>query len=217
MSFWIDELKFDENGLIPAIVQDVDSKQVLMMAYMNQEALEKTISTGMTCFYSRSRQELWQKGETSGNTQSVVEIRHDCDSDTLLVFVKAAGPACHTGHETCFYRNIEGEELSEPKFDPDAVYGLEGPAILYELIKILQDRREHRPQGSYSAYLFNEGIDKILKKVGEETAEVIIAAKNTDPGELVYEASDLVYHLLVLLVEKGIDLGQVFSELRRRR
>ncbi len=213
----MNEIRFDEDGLIPVVVQEIDSKEVLMVAYMNQEALEKTVSSRVTWFFSRSRQQLWQKGETSGNIQQVMDIRYDCDGDAVLVLVKAMGPACHTGHNSCFYRNIEGQELDSPLFNPEEVYGSTGPGIMYELMKVIRSRYQKRPEGSYTTYLFNEGIDKILKKVGEETAEVIIAAKNPGNDELIYEASDLMYHLMVLLVEKNISLGQVFQELKSRR
>ena len=212
------ELKFDDRGLIPAIVQDAKSRQVLMMAYMNQEALNQTVATGRTWFYSRSRQSLWMKGETSGNIQTVQEIRYDCDQDTLLVLVEQTGGACHTGHYSCFYRTLDGEEQEPALFDADMVYqGKEGPAILLELMDVISQRQKERPEGSYTTYLFDKGTDKILKKVGEESAEVIIAAKNPDKSELIYEASDLIYHLLVLLVEKGIDITEIFTELRSRR
>ncbi|NLV16374.1 MAG: bifunctional phosphoribosyl-AMP cyclohydrolase/phosphoribosyl-ATP diphosphatase HisIE [Syntrophomonadaceae bacterium] len=212
-----DQLKYDNNGLIPAIVQDKNSKEVLMMAYMNREALERTITTGETWFFSRSRNQLWHKGEESGNIQSIVEIRYDCDHDALLLLVEASGPSCHTGHQSCFYRNLEGDELSTRLFDPQEVYGEGSPAIMAELQEVIRGRYIQRPEGSYTTYLFNKGIDKILKKVGEESAEVIIAAKNPDKGELVYEISDLIYHLLVLMVEKDVSLAQVFKELRSRR
>lgn len=212
----LDQIKF-EQGLIPAIVQEASSKEVLMMAYMNREALERTVSSGYTWFYSRSRGQLWQKGETSGNVQKVIEIRYDCDRDTLLVLVEAAGPACHTGRNTCFYRNLQGEETESQLFDPEEVYGSVSPAILNELQEVIRGRYQERPEGSYTTYLFNQGIDKILKKVGEENAEVIIAAKNPDKGELVYEISDLIYHLIVLMVERDISLTDVFGELRGRR
>jgi len=216
MTAAVDELKFAE-GLIPAIIQDACTKEVLMMAYMNREALERTLASGETWFYSRSRGRLWHKGETSGYVQKVVEIRYDCDNDTLLVLVEAAGPACHTGHNTCFYRNLQGEETEPLLFEPDEVYGAGSGMILNELQEVIRSRYEERPEGSYTAYLFNQGIDKILKKVGEESAEVIIAAKNSDKGELVYEISDLIYHLMVLMTEKNISLADVFKELRGRR
>jgi len=212
------QLKFNGQGLIPAIVQDVNSGQVLMMAYMNQEALDKTVASGQTWFYSRSRQCLWKKGETSGNIQTVQEIRYDCDQDTLLVLVEQTGAACHTGHYSCFYRTLDGQEKEPALFDAAQVYqGKEGPAILLELMEVIRQRQKDRPEGSYTTYLFNEGIDKILKKVGEESAEVIIAAKNPDNSELIYEVGDMIYHLLVLLVEKGVDITEIFAELRSRR
>ncbi|MBO8158869.1 bifunctional phosphoribosyl-AMP cyclohydrolase/phosphoribosyl-ATP diphosphatase HisIE [Thermosyntropha sp.] len=215
----LENLKFDENGLIPAIVQDYKTGQVLMLAYMNKESLEKTVETKKTWFYSRSRKRLWMKGEESGHIQEVKEMRYDCDADALLVKVEQTGVACHTGHYSCFYRDIEGEEKEEALFDESKIYasGREGPAILYELYEVVKSRKEEMPEGSYTTYLFSKGIDKILKKVGEETAEVIIAAKNSDKGESVYEISDLIYHLMVLMVEKDITLSDIFAELRKRR
>lgn len=305
---FLDELKFNADGLIPAIVQDADSGQVLMVAYMNREALERTWETGETWFYSRSRQELWHKGETSGHTQKVRGISLDCDQDALLVKVEQNGAACHTGYATCFFREVDGQgklqTVGEPVFDPQKVYHLEpaktaGPALLHtaaaeavgvagdaaasmaaaasntagiakttraaagaatakaaeksadtaesadsadtagtagtagdkaigaaaaaresiipELYQVILERQETRPEGSYTAYLFDKGIDKICKKVGEEAAEVIIAAKNRSREELVYESADLIYHLLVLLAEGGIIPAEVFSELAKRR
>ena len=215
----IDNLKFDEKGLLPAIIQDYVSGQVLMMAYMNKESLARTLESGKTWFYSRSRQKLWQKGEESGHIQELKEISFDCDSDCLLIKVAQTGVACHTGHYSCFYQTLDGKEVESPVFDLAAVYNSAGggPGILYELYDIILERREKMPEGSYTAYLFNKGLDKILKKVGEENAEVIIAAKNRDKAELVYETSDLLYHLLVLLVEQGVSLAEVFSELKSRR
>lgn len=214
----IEGLKFDEKGLIPAIIQDGKSGQVLMMAYMNRESLRKTMETGRTWFYSRSRQELWMKGESSGHIQQVREIRYDCDHDTLLLLVEQTGAACHTGHYSCFYRNERGEEVEAPMLQLQQVYAAkEGPGILFELYDVIKDRQVKRPDGSYTTYLFDKGLDKILKKVGEETAEVIIAAKNREKSEVVYEASDLIYHLLVLLVEQGVELPDIFSELKSRR
>jgi len=214
----IDGLKYDQNGLIPAIIQDCNSGQVLMMAYMNREALNKTLETRRTCFWSRSRQELWVKGETSGHIQTVKEIRYDCDQDTLLVLVDQVGPACHTGHQSCFFRNEQGEEVEPAAVDMDHVYeSIAGPGILYELCEVIKERQTKRPEGSYTTYLFEKGLDKILKKVGEESAEVIIAAKNRDKGEVVYETADLLYHLMVLLVEQGVDLSDIFLELKSRR
>ncbi|MBP1761576.1 MAG: phosphoribosyl-AMP cyclohydrolase / phosphoribosyl-ATP pyrophosphatase [Firmicutes bacterium] len=213
-----DAIKFDAHGLIPAIIQDEHSGQVLMMAYMNEESLDKTIASGQTWFYSRSRQELWMKGESSGHVQKVKQILYDCDGDTLLIKVEQTGAACHTGHYSCFYRDSSGQEVENQVFDPEEVYNAAGNrGILFELYNVIRERKEKLPEGSYTTYLFTKGIDKILKKVGEENAEVIIAAKNNSKSELVYEASDLIYHLLVLLVEQGIELDDIFSELASRR
>lgn len=198
-------LKFDAQGLIPAIVQDANTAEVLMMAYMNQESFDKTLETGTTWFYSRSRQELWNKGATSGNTQQVVSIQLDCDEDTLLIQVLPAGPSCHTGETSCFYRSITGALPATKKSD-----------MLHTLYEIVQDRKAHPKEGSYTQYLFDKGLDKILKKVGEESAETIIAAKNTDSQELIYEMSDLFYHLMVLLVDQGVSLDQILEELQNR-
>jgi phosphoribosyl-ATP pyrophosphohydrolase/phosphoribosyl-AMP cyclohydrolase len=215
----IENIKFNEQGLVPAIIQDVQSGQVLMMAYMNQESLQKTMATGHTCFYSRSRQELWMKGETSGHVQKVKQILYDCDADTLLIKVEQTGAACHTGHYSCFYRDAEGNEIEPAVFNPDQVYkaDVKGPGILYELYDVIKSRQQEMPEGHYTTYLFDKGIDKILKKVGEESAEVIIASKNRVKEEVVYEVSDLFYHLLVLLVEQGVELGDIFTELKSRR
>lgn len=214
----IDKINFDKNGLVPAIIQDYKTGQVLMLAYMNAESLGKTLESGKTWFYSRSRQSLWMKGESSGHVQEVKEILYDCDEDTLLIKVEQTGVACHTGHYSCFYRNSEGEEIEKEIFDPEKIYsGKEGAGILYELYDVIKDRQAKMPEGSYTTYLFDKGIDKILKKVGEENAEVIIAAKNRVKSEVVYETSDLIYHLLVLLVEQGVDLSEIFAELRSRR
>jgi phosphoribosyl-ATP pyrophosphohydrolase/phosphoribosyl-AMP cyclohydrolase len=206
-------------GLIPAIIQDALSGQVLMLAYMNQEALAKTLETGKTWFYSRSRQELWMKGESSGHVQTVKEILFDCDQDALLIKVEQSGVACHTGHYSCFFRNFEGQEVERQQFDLKQVYesAASSPAILYELYDLIKDRQAKLPEGSYTTYLFQKGLDKILKKVGEENAEVIIAAKNRDKSEVIYETSDLLYHLMVLLVEQGVSLDEIFSELKSRR
>jgi phosphoribosyl-ATP pyrophosphohydrolase/phosphoribosyl-AMP cyclohydrolase len=196
----IDTIKFDDRGLVPAIIQDYESGLVLMMAYMNREALQNTLDSGKTWFYSRSRQSLWMKGESSGHVQEVQDIRYDCDEDTLLIKVKQTGAACHTGHYSCFYRNRRGEQVEPEIFNPDQVYGGQtGPGIMYELYDIITDRQAKMPEGSYTSYLFAKGLDKILKKVGEENAEVIIAAKNRSRSELTYETADLLYHLMVLL------------------
>lgn len=196
------ELKYNSDGLIPAIVQDHYSKKVLMLAYMNAESLDITIKEGRTCFWSRSRQELWRKGETSGNTQQVVSIRTDCDKDTLLIDVIKNGPACHTGSETCFFEDIVAPETEE--------FSYEG---LYEM---LVGRKVNKKEGSYTTYLFEKGIDKILKKVGEECTEVIIGAKGGDKAETVYEIADLLYHITVMMIEMGISLEEVTAELAKR-
>lgn len=196
-----DELRFDERGLIPAIVQDAETREVLTLAYMNRESLDRTIETRETWFWSRSRNELWHKGETSGNTQQVVDLVADCDGDALVVLVKPAGPACHTGARSCF-------DLKQ-----DADLG----ALLTQLYALIESRERERPDGSYTTYLFEHGLDKILKKVGEESAETIIAAKNEDAKPLVSEVSDLIYHVLVLLVARGVSLDQIREELGLRR
>lgn len=199
----IDSLKFDERGLIPAIVVDSITKKVLTLAYMNRESLNITMERGLTCFYSRSRDELWLKGETSGNYQHVVSITADCDNDALVVVVEKDGPACHTGTDSCFTAPVfESTELHE--------FSLEG---LYDLI----DGRKREPkEGSYTTYLFEKGIDKILKKVGEECTEVIIAAKADDKRETIYEIADLAYHTMVLMLEMGISLEDIHRELASR-
>ena len=197
------ELKFDEKGLIPAIVQDHYTKEVLTLAYMNKESLAITIDEGMTCFWSRSRQELWRKGETSGNRQHVVSITADCDGDALVVEVVKDGPACHTGAESCFFNGIYlSEELK--------AFSYEG---LYELIK---GRKTAPKEGSYTTYLFEKGMDKILKKVGEECTEVIIGAAKADKAETVYEIADLTYHVMVLMVQMGITVEDITRELEKR-
>ena len=195
------DVKFDERGLIPAIVQNADTREVLTLAYMNRESLDRTIETRETWFWSRSRNELWHKGETSGNTQQVVDLVPDCDGDAIVVLVKPAGPACHTGARSCF-------DLRQ-----DADLG----SVLAQLYDLIQSRERERPDGSYTTYLFEHGLDKILKKVGEESAETIIAAKNDETKPLVAEVSDLIYHLLVLLVARGVSLDQIREELVLRR
>ncbi|WP_028991353.1 bifunctional phosphoribosyl-AMP cyclohydrolase/phosphoribosyl-ATP diphosphatase HisIE [Thermoanaerobacter thermocopriae] len=200
----IEKLKFDEKGLIPAIVQDYNTKQVLMLAYMNEESLKLSLEKGETYFFSRSRKEIWHKGETSGNTQKIKNIFYDCDGDALLIEVEPKGPACHTGNVSCFYRSFLGEVKN---------YDMEILKKLYERVK---DRKTNPVEGSYTNYLFEKGIDKILKKIGEETTEVVIASKNDSREEIVYEVSDLLYHLIVLLVDKGIKLEDVYGELGRR-
>ncbi|GIP48932.1 bifunctional phosphoribosyl-AMP cyclohydrolase/phosphoribosyl-ATP diphosphatase HisIE [Paenibacillus sp. DXFW5] len=208
-------VKWDASGLVPAIVQDAGSKDVLMLAYMNRESLRKSVETGLTWFWSRSRAELWNKGATSGNTQRITALKYDCDGDTLLVEVIANGPACHTGEPTCFYRTAAEAEIAA------ASTGLNGGAedrfkVLAELEQLIAERYAERPEGAYTTYLFEKGLDKILKKVGEETAESIIAAKNGDNDELRYEVSDLIYHLLVLLRERNLPLDDIMQELERR-
>ncbi|MBE5774445.1 MAG: bifunctional phosphoribosyl-AMP cyclohydrolase/phosphoribosyl-ATP diphosphatase HisIE [Clostridiales bacterium] len=199
----IDNLKFDEKGLIPAIVVDADSKKVLTLAYMNRESLRISMEKGLTCFYSRSRQELWLKGETSGNYQHIVSITADCDMDALTVVVKKDGPACHTGEESCFHNPLwQSDSLSE--------FSLE------QLMKMLVGRKVEKKEGSYTTYLFEKGIDKILKKVGEECTEVIIAGKADDKKETIYEIADLTYHVMVLMIQMGISLDDIRSELASR-
>ncbi len=199
----INELKFDERGLIPAIVVDSVSKKVLTLAYMSRESLEISMEKGLTCFFSRSRGELWLKGETSGNYQHIVSITADCDNDALVVVVEKDGPACHTGSDSCFTKPVfESDELSE--------FSLEG---LYEL---LVGRKKDKPEGSYTTYLFEKGIDKILKKVGEECTEVIIAGKADDKKETIYEIADLAYHTMVLMVQMGISVEDIHRELASR-
>jgi len=199
----INKLKFDEKGLIPAVVVDTVTKKVLTVAYMNKESLEISIEKGHTCFWSRSRQELWLKGETSGNYQHIVSITADCDYDALVVEVKKDGPACHLGKDSCFHNPVyESEELKQ--------FSLDG------LLSLLQGRKDTLPEGSYTTYLFQKGLDKILKKVGEECTEVIIASKANDKKETVYEIADLCYHVMVLMVEQGISLEEIHDELASR-
>ncbi len=199
----IDQLKFDEKGLIPAVIVEAGTHRLLMVAYMNRESLKISMETGKTCFWSRSRQELWTKGETSGNYQHIVSITADCDLDTLKVVVEKDGPACHTGAETCFFNPVyQSEEKSD--FTPDA------------LMELIRGRKTDPQEGSYTTYLFQKGLDKILKKIGEESTEVIIAAKDNDPKETVYEISDLVYHVMVMMIEQGISLEDIRRELASR-
>lgn len=199
----IDELKFDEKGLIPAIVVDAKTKKVLTLAYMNRESLEISLEKELTCFWSRSRSELWLKGETSGNYQHIVSVTADCDNDALVVLVEPDGPACHTGSYSCFTKPVfQSEERSE--------FSYEG------LMELIRGRKTNPQDGSYTTYLFNKGLDKILKKVGEESTEVIIAAKAEDKKETVYEIADLAYHIMVLMVESGISLDDIRDELASR-
>ncbi|MEF9918129.1 MAG: bifunctional phosphoribosyl-AMP cyclohydrolase/phosphoribosyl-ATP diphosphatase HisIE [Eubacterium sp.] len=200
------KLKYNHHGLIPAVLQDYYTRQVLMVAYMNEESLAKTLETGNATFWSRSRKELWTKGETSGHFQEVVAIDYDCDADTLLIQVLPKGPACHTGNTSCFYRNLyTNTEKLTGNVD-----------ILHILANQVQDRKDNPVEGSYTNYLFREGVDKICKKIGEESAETIIAAKNNSKEELTYEASDLLYHLTVLLNNQGVTFDDLFEELTKR-
>ena len=199
----VSELKFDERGLIPAIVVDATTKRVLTLAYMNEESLKISMEKKLTCFYSRSRQELWLKGETSGNYQHIVSITADCDNDALVVMVEPDGPACHKGTESCFHNPVfESDELHE--------------FSLSSLMELIKGRKEEQKEGSYTTYLFQKGIDKILKKVGEENTEVIIAAKANDKAETIYEIADLAYHVMVLMIEMGISLEDIHKELASR-
>lgn len=203
----IQKLKFDEKGLIPAVIQDVKTGTVLMVAYMNRESLEKTLQEGRTYFFSRSRQALWAKGDTSGHIQKVDSIHYDCDADTLLVLVYQTGAACHEGTFSCFSDKplVEGEKNIAPEW-----------SVLSRLEDLIKDRKEKMPENSYTTYLFEKGIDKILKKIGEETAEVIIAAKGGKKEEVVYETADLIYHLMVMLREQNIDIREIWQELAKR-
>jgi len=225
---WLQDINFSKaNGLLPAIVQDADTGEVLMLAYVNRESLQKTIETKTTWFWSRSRNALWNKGATSGNTQQLVDIRYDCDEDTLLFLVKPNGPACHTGSNSCFYRSFfdgwpkQADDLGDvetpiaskmmpAKNKPLAI------SFLYQLEQFIKERKHTMPEGSYTTYLFDKGIDKILKKIAEESGEVIIAAKNNSKEELVYEAADLMYHLMVLLQNQGLTIDQIVDELATR-
>ena len=199
----LDELKFDKDGLIPAIVVDAVTKNVLTLAYMNRESLEISMEKGLTCFFSRSRQELWLKGETSGNYQHIVSITADCDNDALVVMVEKDGPACHTGTDSCFTHAVwDSETLHEFSYQ--------------QLLELIAGRKSDKKEGSYTTYLFEKGLDKILKKVGEECTEVIIAAKSDDKKETVYEIADLAYHVMVLMVEMGISLEDIHRELASR-
>ncbi|AMJ40220.1 bifunctional phosphoribosyl-AMP cyclohydrolase/phosphoribosyl-ATP diphosphatase HisIE [Anaerotignum propionicum] len=199
----IEELKFDEKGLIPALVVDAKTKKVLTLAYMNRESLQISLEEGRTCFWSRSRQELWRKGETSGNIQKIVSITADCDKDALMVVVDKNGPACHLGEDSCFHNQVFIQENYQ-SFSMDS------------LMELIEGRKAEKKEGSYTTYLFEKGIDKILKKIGEEATEVIIAAKDKDNQETVYEIADLAYHVMVLMVEAGISLENVRDELASR-
>lgn len=211
----LEAVRFDEKGLVPAIVQDVSSKEVLTLAYMNGESLVKTIETRDTWFWSRSRAELWHKGATSGNTQRVVEMRYDCDQDAVLVLVEPNGPACHKGESTCFHEVVLADGASAGS-GVDVESADPASSILGRLESLIASRAVEKPEGSYTTYLFEEGVDKILKKVGEEAAEVIIAAKNRDRGELTWEVADLFFHLMVLLREQDVSLAEVLAVLEER-
>lgn len=199
----LENINYDENGLIPAIVQDAVSGKILMLAYMNEEALQKTVDTKETWFYSRSRKELWNKGATSGNKQKVKSIALDCDQDALLVTVEPLGPACHTGEESCFFANV----YNEKQLNRD---------VIHTIIDVIEERKNNPVEGSYTTYLFNEGMDKVLKKVGEEASEVIIGAKNNDKEEIKWEIADLVYHTLVLMNMTGVTISDIKDVLYER-
>ncbi len=216
----VEQIKYDENGLVPAIIQDAVTNQVLMLAYMNSDSLRLSLETGETYFYSRSRQELWHKGATSGHIQNIQEVAYDCDGDTLLLKVKQAGVACHTGATTCFFNQVPkaaiqqvdqeaGEETAEDK--------VQLGDVLEQVFQVIKERQAQRPEGSYTTYLFEKGQDKILKKVAEETGEVIIGSKNNNLNEVSYEASDLFYHLMVLLAYHNLTLDDIAKELNKRR
>ncbi|MCL2662995.1 MAG: bifunctional phosphoribosyl-AMP cyclohydrolase/phosphoribosyl-ATP diphosphatase HisIE [Oscillospiraceae bacterium] len=220
----ISELKFDKDGLIPAVVVDAESGDVLMLAYMNEKSLNISIDEGRTFFWSRSRNEIWQKGKTSGNIQHIVSIRADCDKDSLVVTVKKDGPACHTGAESCFFEDLYVADAGSNRdrsadratnSETDSATATK-PFSLNTLHEIVEDRKENKKPGSYTTYLFEKGLDKILKKLGEETTEVIIAAKSDDKAETIYELADLTYHALVLMTEMGITLEDVKRELASR-
>lgn len=201
----ISALKFDQNGLVPVVVQDSSTGEVLMLAYMNKEALELTIQTGYMHYFSRSRNKIWKKGETSGNVQKLKSLFLDCDGDTLLAIVEQTGVACHTGNKTCFFTALEGDKK---KITTD---------IIFELMKTINDRKQNKVEGSYTCYLFEKGLDKILKKIGEEATEVVIGSKNGQKEEIIYEISDLMYHLSVLLAYFDLDWTDIFKSLEGRR
>ncbi|MDA8220131.1 bifunctional phosphoribosyl-AMP cyclohydrolase/phosphoribosyl-ATP diphosphatase HisIE [Desulfosporosinus sp.] len=212
----LSKIRWDAHGLVPAIVQDVETREVLMLAYMNEESLGRTLLEGKACYYSRSRQSLWLKGETSGHFQEIVDIKFDCDQDALLLTVKQIGMACHEDYFSCFHYDLTSEGfkgIGEPEVRPEPTLG----RTLELLTDVIHSRNQERPEGAYTTYLFEKGIDKILKKVGEESAEVIIAAKNADPEEIRCEVSDLFYHVLVMLEERGVRVSEVARELIERR
>jgi phosphoribosyl-ATP pyrophosphohydrolase/phosphoribosyl-AMP cyclohydrolase len=211
MSLEPEDVRFDERGLVPAVVQDARTREVLTLAYMNEESLRRTLEEGETWFWSRSRSELWHKGATSGNTQRVVEVRLDCDSDALVLLVEPRGPACHTGARSCFSSGDESLRVDAEEADEGI------GAVLEEVFRVVSERRREMPEGSYTTYLFEKGLNKILKKVGEESAETIIAAKDGDLEALKAETADLLYHLVVMLVERGVALEEVGQVLAHRR
>ena len=223
----INQLKYDEKGLIPAITQDYKTDEVLMLAYMNREAVEKTLETGRAHYYSRSRQSLWLKGETSGHFQNVRSVSFDCDNDTLLLKVEQIGAACHTGHRSCFYRKTEVGTNAEIKSEAVGNTPLiaekakdtapAGREVLQAVYDVIADRVIHPKEGSYTNYLLDKGLDKILKKIGEETSEVIIAAKNNSQSDTCYEIADLLYHIMVMMVKQGMTLEEIYAELDKRR
>jgi phosphoribosyl-ATP pyrophosphohydrolase/phosphoribosyl-AMP cyclohydrolase len=208
----IEELSFGPGGLLPAVAQDASTGEVLMLAWMNREALRKTMESGMAHYYSRSRQRLWLKGETSGHFQSVVRILRDCDDDSLLLLVEQTGAACHTGRRSCFFRELDGRDALSPRFADKS-----SEDVLSELQEVIEGRRANPKEGSYTSYLFDKGIDKILKKVGEESSEIIIAAKNPSQTDLTGEIADMMFHVSVLLAQRGLSWRDVCAELERRR
>ncbi|NLK86780.1 MAG: bifunctional phosphoribosyl-AMP cyclohydrolase/phosphoribosyl-ATP diphosphatase HisIE [Clostridiaceae bacterium] len=230
----LEMVKYNADGLVPAAAQDIRTDEVLMLAYMNEESLKKTIETGLVHYYSRSRQKLWCKGETSGHYQKVRSISIDCDGDTLLIKVEQTGAACHTGHRSCFFTRLETDELkagagmisdtaaagndSVPDFAPDNTAGTDtaGAEVLGKVFGVICDRKAHPKEGSYTNYLFTKGLDKILKKVGEEACEVVIASKNGSPGDISAEVADLFYHIMVLLAQQGMTLNDIYEELKKR-
>lgn len=228
MNELLNELKFDDRGLIPVVTQDCRTDEVLMVAYMNKEALNKTLETGQVHYWSRSRNKLWLKGETSGHFQQVRSISIDCDGDTLLIKAEQKGAACHTGHHSCFYRkldvqikddenNIISEETLKPQSEVLSGNDADLSNVIEDVFKVIVDRKLNPKEGSYTNYLFDKGLDKILKKVGEEASEVIIASKNLDKSGIKGEISDLFYHIFVLMVERGISLDDIYNELKGRR
>jgi phosphoribosyl-ATP pyrophosphohydrolase/phosphoribosyl-AMP cyclohydrolase len=212
----IARLKFDEHGLIPAIVQDVSTGRVLSVAYMTRETVELSLKELQTFFWSRRRQKIWHKGETSGNVQKIRRLEVDCDGDALLVWVEPQGPACHTGATSCFFTEVFSAGADGSLSNPEARQGHSFSEILERLTRVIKSRKAEMPEGSYTTYLFSKGIDKILKKIGEESAETIIAAKNKSKAELASESADLLYHLLVLFVNEGLEVDEVLAELEKR-